>query len=307
MFRSNPHIPHTLLALLRRKRKFEIMRRTIPVAGLCVLALAASAEGIRVFVAEVPAPAMLAIGIKYLHGGNAAITYKTAGGPVGAFALDINVSAGAVITAISGYEGTLDILPPMDINDPCWMDPNYVLPVPGPELRRVDGLGTGAVTAEFAALNTANAPNAPPPSGTLCNFTISGDGIVFIRITANTARGVFSEETSNVFTNLPFRGMVVIVSTDCYPSNSPHYDAWAAAGKPACWCYPTQCRGDANGDSQVNTLDFNLFRQGYFKTGAAYLANVCADFNNDGRIDNADFFRLRDNYAKVPAADCPPP
>lgn len=34
---------------------------------------------------------------------------------------------------------------------------------------------------------------------------------------------------------------------DCFPECNDDYDEWVAVGKPASWCYPRQCHGDADG------------------------------------------------------------
>jgi hypothetical protein len=53
---------------------------------------------------------------------------------------------------------------------------------------------------------------------------------------------------------------------ECY-AGMPDYSEWVAAGKPPCWCYPTQCEGDADGKTEgggilgtfhVGTIDIGV-------------------------------------------------
>ena len=44
--------------------------------------------------------------------------------------------------------------------------------------------------------------------------------------------------------------------TDCVKSTAFFYGDWLKFGKPACWCYPRNCRGDADGFKQGNLSSF---------------------------------------------------
>ncbi len=249
-----------------------------------------------------PAWATVNLGVTDLGGGVAAITY-TRDVNVRAFALDINVGAGATITAISGYKtgesktGSLGygIFPAsfrdhiVNPADPCWADPNYNPVAPGADLDALDGLGTAGITVELGSLYVMGGPNAPATSGTLCNITISGTGTVTVCIAANTTRGsVVKEDANNATTNLPVCGTV---------SFAPQY--------PACWDH-TQCRGDATGDHQTTTLDFPAYRDSFFKSYPDPAYNPCGDFNRDGDVTTLDFPFYRDNFFKAYAQDCTP-
>jgi hypothetical protein len=76
---------------------------------------------------------------------------------------------------------------------------------------------------------------------------------------------------------------------------------------PACWDYPTQCYGDADGSGQVDTSDWPAFRDGFGKThpDPGYISNACADFNKDGAIDTLDWPDFRDYFGSSVPADCP--
>lgn len=71
----------------------------------------------------------------------------------------------------------------------------------------------------------------------------------------------------------------------------------------------TLINGDADGDGRVNTMDFSLLREAYFKTkdDAGWLDTgalnrdgyINADFNGDNKVNTEDFAILRDNYFKA--------
>lgn len=74
----------------------------------------------------------------------------------------------------------------------------------------------------------------------------------------------------------------------CLAYDADEYDDWVAWGKPECWCYRKQCRGDADGQSTLgrpvgvadNTLLVKCF--GLLKTDPNFIpwGCICADFNH---------------------------
>jgi len=89
----------------------------------------------------------------------------------------------------------------------------------------------------------------------------------------------------------------------CFPSQHPDYNIWVSVGKPACWCYRYQCKGDANGyfdgkdaDGErrwVDLADLIIFGAGWLKvdTEAGFNTWICADF--DHTFDGKDQDGLR--------------
>jgi len=83
--------------------------------------------------------------------------------------------------------------------------------------------------------------------------------------------------------------------TECVNSAAPFYADWVAFGKPACWCYAANCKGDANGTMEgtsfagykkVFTQDLNILLAAYDVKeppkgpGIATIPNgICADFS----------------------------
>jgi len=77
---------------------------------------------------------------------------------------------------------------------------------------------------------------------------------------------------------------------DCFPSADPNYGQWTSVGKPCCWCYPRQCKGDADGtpftkaNYWVSTPDLTILTKAWQKTIAQLQPvvepNICADFDH---------------------------
>jgi hypothetical protein len=67
-------------------------------------------------------------------------------------------------------------------------------------------------------------------------------------------------------------------------ASATEYTEWVAWGKPDCWCYARQCRGDINGKKTgpywVQLLDLQAFSAAFNKTDAQLAAipgGICAD------------------------------
>ena len=75
---------------------------------------------------------------------------------------------------------------------------------------------------------------------------------------------------------------------------------------PLCWDYLTQCHGDTDGDGDVDTVDWPIFRDsfGYAYPSAQY--HPCGDMDHDGDVDTVDWPEFRDNFGYTAPADCTP-
>ncbi|HOQ05957.1 MAG TPA: hypothetical protein PKY88_12180 [Anaerohalosphaeraceae bacterium] len=85
------------------------------------------------------------------------------------------------------------------------------------------------------------------------------------------------------------------IPPECVKSTAPFYADWVAFGKPNCWCYQRNCRGDINGTREGNavtgyiwvyTQDLSTFLAAYGikeppkGPGVATITNgICADLN----------------------------
>jgi hypothetical protein len=163
------------------------------------------------------------------------------------------------------------------------------------------------------------------------NITQGTEGTCTVSIIGDTTRGpqsgvvgstipsnLYNEGTQTVTPVLGQMGFCDSCFDNC-ESNGPglvfpddrasftRYDWWVHHGKPACWCYPRQCYGDANGEVEGNVGpgwkwvyidDLNIFSRAYgvkeppkgdgiatifgpaTATFPAGDLGICADFNN---------------------------
>lgn len=276
-------------------------------------------------------PALAAVRIVVEPDGNtAAIMYETDGEIVRAFALDITVDAG-VITGISDFirgESTAEnpgygifpanfsrhILVDADTGEIAAWDVNDYTPVADPcDPGALGGLGTDGITIEMGALyypTGDDSPNAPGTSGTLCRLTLSTTANVTVSL--NEVRGGIVLTNPDVPATVDMLQASVTTApndSELLPPSHPDYAEWVAVGKPACWAYPRQCHGDADGMTEgnastgfsyVGTQDLNVLvaawqvKEPPFGPGIASIENgICADFARDKEGDEATgFYRV---------------
>jgi hypothetical protein len=96
---------------------------------------------------------------------------------------------------------------------------------------------------------------------------------------------------------------------DCIGCTHEDYPEWVSVGKPECWCYPTQCHGDADGLAggsakagyyHVGPADLNALISAWLVEepprgpGIASVPNgICADFARDlGGSVKASMYRV---------------
>jgi hypothetical protein len=283
------------------------------------------------------------------NGKTATIKYATDGEKVRAFALDITVDKG-LITGIAGFirgESTKDkpgygIFPANfarhitvnpDTGDVAKWDVNDYTPVADPcDPGALGGLGTSGITIEMGALyypTDDGSPNAPPNQGTLFKLTLSEQAKLTVKL--NEVRGgiVLTNPDVPAIVDLTGAASITIASSgDLLPSSHPDYAEWVAVGKPACWAFPRQCHGDADGLKEGNAKtgfyyvgpsDLNILiaawqvKEPPFGPGIAGIANgICADFAHDQggsaktgfyRVGPTDLNRLVENWmVKEPPA-----
>jgi hypothetical protein len=81
----------------------------------------------------------------------------------------------------------------------------------------------------------------------------------------------------------------------CFPTSEPNMSNWKAMGKPRCWCYQRQCKGDATGVVEggaksgyywVGSPDLQVLLKAYqvleptFGNGVQGEPNICASFKH---------------------------
>lgn len=93
----------------------------------------------------------------------------------------------------------------------------------------------------------------------------------------------------------------------------PDYAAWQGVGKPDCWCYPRQCRGNTNGCWEgpfpVKLDDVIFFRECFNKTDEEMPPGcICADFDHQKegpfRVSLGDLYILRANVSLLVIPCC---
>jgi hypothetical protein len=194
----------------------------------------------------------------------------------------------------------------------------------------------GALTADasdfsisMGVLDQTGAQKAGPASATLITIQLKKGTAdqTTVTLTGDTLRGPASGVVGSVLTsNLPQTVVVKFVS-DCIKSTASFYADWVAWGKPACWCFERQCRGDINGKNDgvavkywVSGTDLTLFKAAYAKSDAdlkLVSGGICSDLNHkaDGvavkyRASGTDLGIFKLYYAKavgsVPVCDLAP-
>lgn len=116
-----------------------------------------------------------------------------------------------------------------------------------------------------------------------------------IAISLDTLRGGIVGDTLGTVTVAP-TATITLASAECVKTTAPFYADWVAFGKPNCWCYAKNCRGDVDGLKQGNSVtgyvyvftnDLNKFLAAYNikeapkGPGVASVVNgICADFDH---------------------------
>ena len=133
----------------------------------------------------------------------------------------------------------------------------------------------------------------PASSGTLAIITIDPNvASSDISVALNTIRGgvvLENPDTAPVVnvTSQPTTLGTITNNTDCIPSDAAEYDDWVALGKPDCWCYMYQCRGDADHATEglltnwrVSGNDLVIIANNWKKKIDDTSLNPCADIDH---------------------------
>ncbi len=279
-------------------------------------------------------PALAAVRIIIEPDGQmAAIKYETDGEKVRAFALDVTVDVGAIVGISDFVRGESTAANPgygifpanfgryitvdAETGEVSAWDVNDYTPVADPcDPGALGGLGTNGITIEMGALYYPpddSSPNAPGNSGLLCKLALSAE--TNVTVTLNEARGgvvLTDPETAATVDLLQGTGVSIGNGVSLLPPSHPDYAEWVAVGKPACWAYPRQCYGDADGLTEgssksgfyyVGNNDLNTLLAAWqikeppFGPGIASIENgICADFARDQEGSaKAGFYRVGNN------------
>jgi len=128
-------------------------------------------------------------------------------------------------------------------------------------------------------LDAAN-PMSIPATGTLAV-------IKFDKVNANTTDSItIGPDTSN-------RGGIVDQDGNAMTVTWP---SPVTVNVDCCWNYPSQAKGDANGDGKANNADLLILRQQWLKSYGSPGYNCCANFSRSGSVNNQDLLILRANW-----------
>jgi hypothetical protein len=245
---------------------------------------------------------------------------------VRAFALDIQLDNDANIVEVTGISADYFIYP-----GTIWIDAFGNVIDYGTALAEygdlpsgtLSGLDSNGVTIEMASLYAPvgpGSPNAPAKSGDLLSFRVSD--ATCLTITANVARadstGVVMEDPNQVVNVYMASNICYEPQPDCIPISAPEYPIWVEWGKPACWCYARQCRGDADGIRTgpfwVAIPDLVIFRSAFNKIDTVLrdvTNGICADFDHIKTgpfrvaIPDLNIFRQYFNKPELQVPECP--
>lgn len=252
---------------------------------------------------------------------------------VRAFGLNVQLDNDANIVLVEGlssddywvYPGTIQIAADGTISFLGSIAAEYGdLPsdtLPGPP----DGNGVTLECASLYAPVGPGSPNAPAQTGDLALLKIDKDCVLCV--SANVSRagatGVVMENPDEVVTvgYLPTQCIEVNVPDgvipECLKTSAPEYPAWEQWGKPACWCYARQCRGDADGIKTgpfwVAIPDLNMFRAAFNKTDLVLETvenGICSDSDHAKTgpfrvaIPDLNTFRLYFNKPELSVPEC---
>ena len=250
---------------------------------------------------------------------------------VRAFGLDIQLDSDANVLSVTGLSltdywvnpGTIQIAADGTITYLGTIAAEYSdLPgdtLPGPP----DGTGVTLEAASLYAPVGPTSPNAPARFGDLASVIVSAD--CNLCITANVSRagatGIVMEDPDEVVTvNYPSPCVFIDINdtpTECLKEDAPEYDEWVAWGKPLCWCYAKQCRGDINGSSffgkPITLTDLNIFKLAFNIVDqelALVTDGICADLNHTAffgkrvTLTDLNIFKLYFNQLEVNVPEC---
>jgi len=104
--------------------------------------------------------------------------------------------------------------------------------------------------------------------------------------------------------------LIVHSPPECLKSSAPEYADWVALGKPDCWCYRRQCKGDIDGATlgpfPISIVDLNAFKQAFNKIDPLLPAGgECADLDHTKagpfRISIIDLNTFKSSFNNIPA------
>jgi len=159
----------------------------------------------------------------------------------------------------------------------------------------VAGLPTFPATVFAISTGVLEDPpgGADAPSGTIATITLTGTTCTTVALDMDVAGrgGVVGTSGDELVATFPSTVDVCFGVGDCWTGDAASRIVWESAGSPECWCYPTQCHGDADGLETaatktvpahfVGTPDLTALSTAWkVATGSMTPAMMCADFDH---------------------------
>lgn len=257
-----------------------------------------SLMAIMVLVMAVPAMAVVNFTATDAGSGKLQIAYTTTDGdlPRGV-ALRVSLSDGAVVdtTVAPVVDAAFNTFIDWAYSNPL----NYAVGNGHPLAKATEAGALAADASDFSICmgvldQGGNQAAGPASSANLVTIQLKGTADTTVTITGDTLRGPASGVVGSVLSsNLPLTVVVKLgAPIECVKSTASFYNDWVKYGKPACWCYVRQCRGDLDGKSALNKpvtlVDLNTFKLA-FNIGDAELAlvnnGICADLNHAAALN----------------------
>jgi hypothetical protein len=157
------------------------------------------------------------------------------------------------------------------------------------------GENPAGITLEMGSLfvSEANAPVGATGTVQLCKVKYTGSTNSTLALALNATRGNAVNEDTNPATLTLTGTTIAFAVAECVKNTAPFYADWVAWGKPVCWAYQRNCRGDADGQQViatktvpahwVGTPDLTILSNAWKKTDAqlvGVVGGICADFDH---------------------------
>jgi len=160
----------------------------------------------------------------------------------------------------------------------------------------------------LGALDNTGGQGGVTVGGTLCNIQLSNIGAsASICVEADGLRGGIVGDNLGTVSTDDCANIAGSTPTECVAATAPFYAEWVAFGKPNCWCYQRNCRGDADGLSQsskkgswwVGTNDLAVMLAAWQvmepPAGPGIGAGICADFDHKAQSSKKGSWRVGTN------------
>jgi len=172
----------------------------------------------------------------------------------------------------------------IDVNSSGGVD-SYGNPVYDANLPGAAGTGIGTNTVILGMGSLYQDGNQPPRNGKLCDLRVNKTCKLSATAETTYSGGVVMEDGTSPTLTLTAATNVVIYT---FPLSHPYYNTWGSYGKPKCWCYDRQCKGDTDNLQQgtpvkhwVLTSDLTTFLGAWKRADSLVTGNLkCADFDH---------------------------